>query len=374
MSQKITAITSKFLFFLGILILVSSCTGGRMLVYNFSDIKDYKRFPSRDLLPSAKPFHFEQRDGEEFKAKDVRITHHNRHEPIDSLLAMSNTVGFLVIQHDAILYERYFHKYDRQSPVASFSMAKSFTSALVGIALAQGKIGSVEDKMVDYIPELKDKGFENIKIKHLLQMTSGIHHQENYYNPFAGVAKLYYGRKLHRQIRHIGKEMEPGTYFKYKSINTQLLGEIVFRATGRNLSDFMNENLWSKIGMEYPATWSIDQKRDGMEKAFSSINATALDFAKFGRLYLKGGNWEGEQVIPAEWVRKSTELDTDDGAVWYYQYQWWLPSKEGDFMANGHLGQYIYVNPKKDLIIVRLGKNQGKVAWPKAFREIASQL
>src|SRR3989338_7518669 len=129
----------------------------------------------------------------------------------------------------------------------------------------------------------------------------------------------------------------------------------------------MNEKIWSQIGTEYPATWSIDQGKDGMEKAFSSINATARDFAKFGRLFLHKGNWNGKQLISKTWTEESTKVDAQDGSAWYYQYQWWLPSKNGDFMANGHLGQYIYVNPAKDLIVVRLGKNEGKVNWWEAF-------
>jgi CubicO group peptidase (beta-lactamase class C family) len=357
-----------------LMLLLVSCTGGRMLVYNFSDIKDYKRFPSRELKVSDKPYHWAENDGSRIQRKDIRVMHANRHEPLDSLLAMSNTVAFLIIQHDTLQFERYLHNYTRESKVASFSMAKSFTSALVGFAIAEGKIKSVDDFMVDYIPELKGKDLDDVRIRHLLQMTSGIHHGENYYNPFAGVARLYYGRHLHRQIRHLGKDMPAGHYFKYKSINTQLLGEIVNRAVGKSLTDYMNEKLWGPIGMEYPASWSIDQRNSGMEKAFASINATARDFAKFGRLYLHKGNWNGQQLLPKAWIEESTVQEAQEGSTWFYQYQWWLPTKNGDFMANGHLGQYIYVNPAKDLIIVRLGKNEGKVDWFDAFPEIASQL
>lgn len=356
------------------ILLLASCTGGRMLVYNFSDIRDYKRFPARELPASATPFRFGEKDPAWIQKKDIRVTHENRHERLDSLLLNSNTVAFLIVQRDTLLYERYFHKYQPSSLVASFSMAKSYTSALVGCAIADGLIHSVEDAMVDYLPELKGQGLDDVKIRHLLQMTSGIHHQENYYNPFAGVARLYYGRRLHHQVRHLGKDMPAGHYFKYKSINTQLLGEVVARVTGKTLTQYMWEKLWQSLGTEYPATWSIDQRREGMEKAFSSINATARDFAKFGRLYLRLGNWDGRQLIPKDWVRESTKVSAQDGSVWYYQYQWWLPSKEGDFMASGHLGQYIYVHPGKDLIIVRLGKNEGKVAWARAFMEIATQL
>jgi CubicO group peptidase (beta-lactamase class C family) len=353
---------------------LTACTGGRMLLYNFSDIKDYKRFPSHELPASATPFRFAERDPACLQQKVVRATFGNRSVRLDSLLEVTNTVGFLIIQHDTILYERYLRHYEKSSLVASFSMAKSYTSALVGCALADGKIGSIEDKMVDYLPELKGKDLDDVKIRHLLQMTSGIHHQENYYNPFAGVARLYYGRNLHKQITQIRKEMPAGHYFKYKSINTQLLGEIVVRVTGKSLAAYMNEKIWAPMGTEYPATWSIDNKKSGMEKAFSSINATARDFAKFGRLYLHKGNWNGKQLIPADWVHESTKVDAADGSVTYYQYQWWLPSKEGDFNADGHLGQYIYVDPAKDLVIVRLGKNSGHISWPKAFKEIARQL
>ncbi|HEX2900843.1 MAG TPA: serine hydrolase [Bacteroidia bacterium] len=357
-----------------LLLLLAGCTGGRMLVFNFSDIKDYKRFPFHELPASASPFRFAERDAAFIQSKDIRISHKNRREHLDSLLLESNTVAFLIMQHDTLLYERYFRKYEASSLVASFSMAKSYTSALVGCAVADGLIKSIEDKMVDYLPELQGKGLDDVKIRHLLQMTSGIHHAENYYNPFAGVARLYYGRHLPRQLRHLTKDMPAGHYFKYKSINTQLLGEIVARVTGKSLTQYMNEKIWSQIGTEYPATWSIDQKKDGMEKAFSSINATARDFAKFGRLYLHKGNWDGKQLISKEWVEESTKVDAQDGSVWHYQYQWWVPTKNGDFMANGHLGQYIYVNPTKDLVIVRLGKNEGKVDWWQAFVEIATQL
>lgn len=355
-------------------LVLGGCTGGRMLVYNFSDIKDYKRFPKHDLPASGQPFKFAERDPAFFLQKDIRVSHDNRHEFLDSLLQMSNTVAFLVIQHDTILYERYLRGYGPSSLVASFSMAKSYTSALVGCAIADGLIKGVDDKMVDYLPELKGRDMDDVRIRHLLQMTSGIHHEENYYNPFAGVARLYYGRNLPRQIGHLRMEMPAGHYFKYKSINTQLLGEIVARVTGKSLAAYMHEKFWGPMGTEYPASWSIDNKRSDREKAFASINATARDFAKFGRLYLHKGNWDGRQLIPEWYVTESTKVDATNGSVTYYQYQWWLPTKEGDFMANGHLGQYIYVNPMKDLVIVRLGKNEGHVRWGQAFVEIAGQL
>jgi CubicO group peptidase (beta-lactamase class C family) len=258
--------------------------------------------------------------------------------------------------------------------VASFSMAKSYVSALVGVAVGEGLIKDVNDPITDYIPELKKNGLEDITVRHVLQMTTGIHHAESYFNPFAGVAKSYYGKHLRKQVLRLKQDYEAGEKFNYQSINTQLLGEILVRATGRTLTDYLQEKIWGHIGTEYPASWSIDQKNDGIEKAFCGINATARDFAKFGRLYLRQGDWEGKQLVPKDWVAESTKIDSANGAWTGYQYQWWLPSPEGDFMAEGHLGQFIYVNPEKEIVIVRLGQNYGKVGWKKVFRGLAAQL
>lgn len=356
-----------------LLMFLSSCTIGRMVVYNFSDIKDYKKFPSRPLSAAEEPFQFPVSNPDVFARRNLRLQHDAHWYNLDSLLTNSNSVAFLVIHQDSIRYERYLNKYDESSPVASFSMAKSYVSALMGIAIAEGHVKSVEDKVVDYIPELSENGWDEVKVLHVLQMTTGVKHKENYFNPFAGVAKSYYGRNLHKQVNRLPQEFEGGHYFRYKSINTQILGEIIVRATGRTLTDYFEEKLWGPMQMEYPASWSIDQKKNGMEKAFCCINATARDFAKFGRLYLHNGNWDGRQLVPEEWVHESTKIDATEGSWKWYQYQWWLMSEEGDYCAQGHLGQFIYIHPKKDLVVVRLGKNSGGLDWMNVFRQIAAQ-
>lgn len=363
----------KVLIFWAAIFLLTGCTVGRMVVYQFSDIKDYKKFPSRPLEAPAEPFLFAE-NPDYWPTHRVRVTHNAHRYELDSLLPQTPTVAFLVIRNDTLLYENYFNKYNQESIVASFSSAKSFVSALVGFAIQDGYIHSVEDSMTQYLTQLQGKGFADVKIRHLLQMTSGIHHAENYFNPFAGVAKLYYGHNMRRQVLHLRPEHKPGFHFKYRSIDTQLLGMVVEKAIGRNLTSYMQEKIWTPLGMESDASWSIDRKKDGMEKAYCCINAIGRDFAKFGRLYLNKGNWNGKQLLPAAWVEKSTEIDTDEGAAWYYQYQWWMASRDGEFFAEGHLGQFIYVNPKKNLVMVRLGKNYGDVTWVEVFRDIASQL
>jgi CubicO group peptidase (beta-lactamase class C family) len=239
---------------------------------------------------------------------------------------------------------------------------------LIGIAIEEKLIQSVEDPITNYVPELKKNGFEKVKIKHLLQMTSGIKFNEGYYNPFGDAASFYYGLNLRKKIVKMKLKREPGKEFEYISGNTQLLGLILERALkGKTVTQYLQEKLWQPLGMEYNASWSIDRKENGLEKTFCCINARARDFAKIGRLYLNKGNWNGKQIVSEKWVTESTKVDSTEGSAAYYQYQWWIPTMDGDFLTDGFLGQYIYVNPAKNLVIVRLGKNEGKANWWSVF-------
>jgi CubicO group peptidase (beta-lactamase class C family) len=341
---------------------LSSCKVGRFFIYNFADIKDYKKFPSREIKNDSVLFTFS--------------TYNEVSDRNDSVLEPyfedKNTVAFLIIQNDTIKYERYFEGYGESSIVPSFSMAKSILSILIGCAIDEGLIKSTDEPVTNYIPELADNGFDKVTILHLLQMTSGLKFNEGYFNPFGEVATFYYGTNLRRAILKSKLKEEPGTHFDYVSGNPQILGLILERALkDKAISEYFQEKLWIPLGMEYDASWSIDRKKDGLEKTFCCINARARDFAKIGRLYLNKGNWNGKQIVKETWVNESTKVDTTAGSAWYYQYQWWLPTKNGDFMAEGILGQFIYVNPSKNMIIVRLGKKHGDVSWSKLFVELA---
>ena len=364
------------LFSLTIVFVFQGCKVGRFVWYNFSDVTDYKIFPNRPLHKSATPFYFTE--ALQNDAIEKRITIENyAHEKMDMkiFLEKSPTVAFLIIRNDTLMYEKYFRDYEAGTPVASFSMAKSYVSALIGIAIAEGKIKSEDEPVVNYLTELKGKkGWDKVTIHHLLQMASGVKFGEGYNTPFSGAASFYYGRTLCKSIARLKIEKEPMTGFDYKSVNTELLGLILERATGKHMTEYLDEKIWQPLGMEYDASWSIDKKNNGLEKAFCCINAKARDFAKFGRLYLNKGNWNGDQVVPAEWVKKSLTINTEPGAEWYYNRQWWLASKEdGDFSAGGHLGQYIYVYPKKNLIIVRLGVSRAKEEWISILKQVAKQ-
>ena len=350
----------QILFGVLLILFLSSCKVGRFVIYNFADIKDHKKFPAREIEKPEESFTFAKLD----TLKPPRqITIKGDSLEWREFLKDQKTVAFLIIRNDTIIAEDYLYDYDEASIVPSFSMAKSFVSALIGCAIEDGYIKSVDEPVTKYIPELKDEGFDEVTIEHLLQMTSGLDFNESYVNPFGDAATYYYGRNLPKAIKRSKLEVPPGERFQYVSGDTQFLTYILDQALGeKSVSTYLEEKIWKPLGMEYDASWSLDRK-NGLEKGFCCLNARARDYAKFGRLYLNKGNWNGKQIVPEEWVAQSTRVDTSNGSAKYYQYQWWLPSEKGDFNAEGILGQYIYVNPAKNFIAVRLGKKYGDLNW-----------
>jgi CubicO group peptidase (beta-lactamase class C family) len=269
---------------MSISMLLTSCQLGRFVLYNFADIKDYKKFQSRPLTADTLPYNFQTTNFGKFPKELKGI-------PFDKYLDDNKTVAFLIIKNDTIQYEKYFKGYDKQSIVPSFSMAKSVTSILIGCAIDEGLIKSVDEPISNYIPELKKNGFDKVTIKHLLQMTSGIKFNESYINPFGDAASFYYGLNLRKEIKKMKLKTEPGKKFEYVSGNTQLLGLVLERSLkNKTITSYLQEKIWSPLGMEYDASWSIDRKKNGLEKTFCCLNARARDFAKIGRLYLKNGN------------------------------------------------------------------------------------
>lgn len=347
--------------------LLSSCHVGRYFIYNFADIRDYKKFPSRELTSDSVHFSFIAADS----IRTPKPQKNNQPYPFEDFMEDSKTVAFLIIRNDTLLYEKYVDGYTESSIIPSFSMAKSVTSLLIGCAIDDGLIGSENELVINYIPELKENGFENVTIKHLLQMTSGLDFNESYFNPFGDAAKFYYGRNLHRDIKKMELATAPGLDYNYVSGDTQLLGLVLERALKtESITNYLQRKVWTPLGMEYDASWSLDRE-NGMEKTFCCLNARARDFAKLGRLYLNKGNWNGTQIVSQSWVEKSTAIDTTEGSVATYQYQWWINPSDNSYMAQGILGQFVYVKPSKNIIIVRLGKAYGGINWRQIFASIA---
>jgi CubicO group peptidase (beta-lactamase class C family) len=313
---------------------------------------------------------------------------------LDEFLQSNGTTAFIIIKNDTILYEKYFNGFARSSMITSFSISKSFLSALLGIAIEEGHIKSVDEHVTDYIPELKERGFQDISVRHLLGMSSGIKYTDSIL-PWKEKTKSYYWPDLRQLVLNAEIEGSPGEHFKYNEYNPLVIGMLLERATHRPVSVYLQEKIWKAIGMEYPASWSMDSKKNGFEKMGSGINARAIDFAKFGRLYLHRGIWNGRQIVPEKWVVESTSMDAGahgkayygfyDRQLWklffarggYYKFYWWGYRKESgyDFFAAGNLGQYVYVCPDEDLIIVRFGRVPGHVDWwPEVLRNLSRQL
>ena len=271
------------------------------------------------------------------------------------------TTSFLVIKNDSIIYENYWEQYNDKSVTNSFSMAKSFTAALIGIAIKKGLIKSVDEPVGNYIDSYKEGNKAKITIKHLLTMSSGIDFDETYSSPWAWPSEAYYGIDVNAlTLKAVVKET-PGITWKYKGGDTQLLGIILKKVLGyKTVSQFAAENLWQKMGAEQPAFWSLD-KANGMEKVSCCWYATARDFARFAKLYMNKGNWNGEQILDSSYIQESIQLanlkDIDGKPNDKYGYQWWIMKHKGQdiFYCRGIRGQYIFAVPYSNLIVVRAG-------------------
>ena len=364
----------------------------RVLVWQDSDAFDWQKFPSHPLSAAPTPYHFKVAPDPRVKELFQQLS---GTKDWNRFLEENETQAFIVIQNGTILYENYFNGTKRDSIVTSFSVAKSFDSALIGIAIQEGYINNVNDPITDYLPELaeRDPRFNEITIRHVLLMASGLEFKEMRPLLFNGDDPLttYYPdqRKITLENTHIIDP--PGLYFQYNKYHPQLLGMILERATGMTATTYLQTRLWDPLGMEFDGSWSTDSKESDFEKMETGVNARAIDFAKFGVLFLNGGLWEGNQVIPEAWVNESTQPLLPENSPdyysdfvqalpgqGYYKYMWWGMAREGDtydFAAEGDKGQSIFVSPQKDLVIVRNGTDYGIPAeeWLRLFYEFASQ-
>jgi CubicO group peptidase (beta-lactamase class C family) len=315
---------------------------------------------------------------------------------LNAFLKSTKTTSFIVIKDGQVRYEAYSNGYSRDSVVTSFSVAKSVMSALAGVAISEGYIGSVDDKVTLYLPELRGKGFDDVSIRTLLTMSSGIHFTGGDQAPLNEELTLtddetlaYYYPDLRSRALGVKPDGLPaGAEFNYNNYLPQLLGIILERTTQRSVSEYLSQKIWQSLGAEFPASWSLDGK-NGFEQMQSGINARAIDFAKFGQMFLNGGELNGRQVIPSAWVKESTEPDPNDHRPWqsdrewveaggYYKYFWWgMPNQDGtyDYVARGHLGQRIYVSQRNNTVVVRFGINEGGVDnWDAVIASIIASM
>ncbi len=272
-------------------------------------------------------------------------------------------VGFLIIHQDKIVLEEYWDNYNDGSLVNSFSVAKSIVGLAVIKAIELGYIDSVDQKVIDFVPELEGDYREDVTIRHLLTMTSGIDFGESYWNPFGFMSRAYYGDNLLEKTLSYEAEEEPGSEWKYLGGNSILLSIIVNRASGETLSDFVTVNLWQKIGTPQNAYWNLDAE-DGIEKAYCCFYSNLRDFGRLGLVVANNGLVFNKGRLNRELLaelKKPVVLNNGE-VIEHYGWHWWRVVYEGTVVtyARGILGQYIIAIPDYNMVVVRLGTRRGK--------------
>ena len=285
---------------------------------------------------------------------------------VREFMERTGTTGLLVAHGGRILFEEYAEGYQESDRMITWSVSKSVISALIGIAVDEGKIRDIEDLVTDYVPSLTSSGYSDVSIKDALQMSSGIGFNEDYFDRNSdvnrmGARSVGLGGSLEDVLLSLENEREPGTYNRYVSSDAQVLGMVLREATGMGITEYTEEKLWKPAGMEFDAYWLTDST--DVEAAFGGFNASLRDLARFGMLYLNGGKLNNRQILSKHWIEESLKPDELHPApgehdyshdVLGYGYQWWIPEgTEGEFLAMGIYGQAIYLNPERNMVIVK---------------------
>lgn len=330
--------------------------------HNTANIDDYVDFDNNIIL-SGKPQPWSQHD----LYNQIPLT-----DTLKTELEKFGTIGFFVAKDGEALWEYYWDGYSDKSHTNSFSMSKSVITMLLGKAIEQGYIKSMDQPITDFLTEFKDDPLaQKCTVGDLSAMTSGYDWLEDYYLPLNPTAKAYYGRNIEKQMLKRGFKDEPGGHFNYLSGDTQLLAIVLQRAVGVSVSRYLQEEFWQPMGMEDDAYWSKDRK-DGMEKAYCCLNSNVRDFGKFGQLLLQNGKWNNKQILDSVFVQKMITPNYkafNEGEHARYGYSIWTDYEHQPnfYGLMGHLGQRVIVVPSEDLVIVRLGRTKDDRDMGKGF-------
>ena len=343
---------------------VSSLFSGSDQYQKFNRV--YELFPTSSLVSSKNPSSFES---ESLIKLPNLFVYESKSVDVNEYLDRTDVSALLILKDGKIRYENYWLTGGREVKWISMSVGKSFVSALIGIALDQGHIKSIQDPVTIYVPQLKDSAYDGVSIKDILQMSSGASWNEDYGDPNSDINRsvriFALGGSLDEFAASLTNENEPGTFNRYNSTDTQVLGMLLREATGTSITEFMQEMLWDPIGAEDNAYWLLDS--ENMEVAYGGLNATARDYAKLGELYRLRGRMNNKQIIPEKWIDESVRPDAphlmpgENSMSDYplgYGYQWWIPDESGDYMAIGVYNQFIYVSPKNNSVVVQLAANK----------------
>jgi len=294
----------------------------------------------------------------------VSLTHDGRPQSLDGFMAEQKTAGLLVIQNGRIRLEKYALGYGPAGRWTSFSVAKSFTSTLVGAAMQDGFIKSLDDPVTNYIAGLKGSAYDGVSVRQLLTMTSGVKWNEDYTDPKSDVAQLFSAKPdpdtdpTVSYMRKLPRESAPGAHWVYKTGETNLIGVLVTSATHKTMADYLSEKIWKPWGMQRDAAWMIDRR--GQEAGGCCLSVSLRDYGRMGLFMLGGGRAGGGRVLPADWIPQATTKQADTGNPGHgYGFQWWT-SDDGSYNAFGIFGQMIHIDPARKLVIVISS------AWPEA--------
>jgi len=329
------------------------------IVENFRSMHDI--FPFHLVQKGESVFEFET----DLRSPPEQFEYNGKTYNVKELLKNTWTTGLIVIKDDRIAFEEYYRGNTKDTLNISWSVGKAFVSALIGIAIEEGDIKGIHLSVSDYVPELKGTGYDGVPLRDVLQMSSGVKFDEDYADFNSDINRMgrviALGDSINKFAASLESEKPPGTYHHYVSMDTQVLGMVLQTTTGKTPSAYLEEKIWKKIGMQSDAKWLVDDM--DMELVFGTLNVTLRDYARFGRLYINYGNWDGEQIVPRKWVMDSVTPDAPhlmpgenpmSSTKMGYGYQWWIPENpKDDFMALGVYGQYIYINPTKQVIIVK---------------------
>ena len=343
---------------------VGSLFTGAEQIQNFNSM--HEMFPVNVLPPAEQVLEFESGVATPLPTSFMYL---GAEVLTSEFITRTDSGALLVLKDGKVTFEQYWQTGGRDQTWLSMSVAKSFISALIGIAVDQGLIGDITEPVTDYVPELAGSAYDNVRIKDILQMSSGASWNEDYGDPESDINRFgrvfALGGSMNEFAATLVPELPPGTYNRYNSTDTQVLGMLLTKVTGRSVNDYMIEMLWHPMGAENVGYWLTDA--EGMEMAFGGLNITARDYAKLGEMYRMGGALNGQQIVPADWVQASITPDAphlmpgdnpqSDWPIGYGQ-QWWIPEGDvGEFMAIGVYNQFIYVAPESNTVIVKLSAN-----------------
>jgi len=357
MNKKIIRILLYLAVFLLLVFIFAPTYISQALIHRYARIDNYKIFDYR-IVQNDQPIPW-QHDS----AYNLQKINPKSLQQIDSF----GTTAFVVIRNNKILHEEYWDGATDTTRSNSFSVAKSIVSLMIGSLVDEGKIKSMDQPITDFLPEFRNTNGYTLRIMDLLTMSSGLDWNESYSSLFSPTTKAYYGSHLAEQVLALNIKSEPGKIFDYQSCNTQLLGLIIEKVSGKKLSDFASEKLWKPLGAEHSAFWSVDRV-DGVEKAYCCFNSTATDFARIGQMVLDSGQFNNQQIVSKSYLKEATTparwLKGEEGhPLDYYGYQFWMLTHKGHKVvyARGILGQYIFIIPSLNTVIVRLGTERSKV-------------